>query len=100
MWGYLKMSNSFKLSLDRNLDISKSEKLKLELINAINKSVDVEIDSSMVDRITTPCIQLIVLADHELSQSNNRLFVSNPSDVFEKAFQDIGLTDMLESWRM
>ena len=87
-----------KILLEPFLDIVLAEELKRRLLDGIEKAGELILDASKVERITTPCIQLFIVADQELSQDDKGLKIVNATDAVVSAFQDIGLEKMYQRW--
>lgn len=53
-----------------------------------------------VERISTPCIQVLISAARTVAQEGaaDRFRVVAPSPEFREAFQDLGLESLLEEW--
>lgn len=82
------------------LDIAFASKFVDQLGDVISRSSEeVVVDGSEVDRLTTPCVQILLCADAKLSIENGSLFVKSPSDVMVQVFTDLGLLDQLNKWR-
>ncbi|HCR86506.1 MAG TPA: hypothetical protein DIV86_07510 [Alphaproteobacteria bacterium] len=87
------------LILKEILDISYSEKLLNELLDFIIKSGGkVNIDASQVNRITTPCVQVILSMFLKCYQESVDLKIISASDNFRAAFVDLGLEDELKKY--
>jgi chemotaxis protein CheX len=93
-------ADSPALKLNDVLDISYAEKLKTVTMEFLEKSAQkgVVLDASTVGRITTPCIQVILSVAKSCSMMNVNFKIKNPSDIFQKAFIDIGLAKQLKNW--
>ena len=84
--------------LDSFLDIVLVEGLKGRLVEAIEKTGTLTLDASLVERVTTPCIQLLVAADQELSKNGEGLKLIQATDVMVSTLKDIGLEDTYQKW--
>ena len=73
------------IGLDRNLDITAAKGLRGLLIKASSQDGDVIIDGSSVERIGTPCIQLLITAERELRQNSRAFILTNPSEALGRA---------------
>ncbi len=92
---YSKESDAFVLPAV--LDISAAEKL-LEKFRELNTDTKIILDASKVQRITTPCIQIILSAHKTIKNKNGSLEIKNASDACKDAFYDIGLADEFNGW--
>jgi len=82
------------------LDIAFADKLKNEILNVHEEAADsgLALDASKVGRITTPCIQVILSAASSCEKSHIDFRIISPSEVFTKAFADLGLEKDLTNW--
>ncbi len=93
-------SSGVQLKLREVLDISYAEKLKKEAIELFEKSAQkgMLVDASGVNRITTPCIQIIISLAKSCELAKISFKLASPSEAFKKAFYDVGLSKELTSW--
>lgn len=56
------------------------------------------IDASEVQRLSTPCAQVLFAAGVESERLGRPLRISNPSEAFETAINDLGLKDQFANW--
>jgi anti-anti-sigma regulatory factor len=78
------------------MDIIASENLYKNLNKAISQNNgNILIDASKVERITTPCLQLIISAVKELGNSDRTISVSEASDKFIECTKILGLTNYI-----
>lgn len=93
-----KSTGAFKLGA--SLDISHAERVCAEMRKYISKAKGkIILDASEVERITTPCIQILLSVAHLSKRDGLSFKVSSPTDVFCTAMEDIGLSDELKEWR-
>lgn len=79
------------------LDISKAADLRDLLADALAKHQAISIDASAVERITSPCVQ-VLLSTAMLLEKNSLPFYLNPSEAMQEAFSLLGLSTTLEQW--
>lgn len=84
--------------LDSFLDIIVVEGLRSRLVEAIEETGKLTLDASLVERVTTPCIQLFIAADKELLKNGEGLKIIQATDVMVSALKDIGLEDTYQEW--
>ncbi|MCG8695927.1 MAG: STAS domain-containing protein [Minwuiales bacterium] len=89
-------SPAIKLSAD--LDLAAATPLKDGLAEAMAKDPGVIVDASSVERLTTPCAQVLVASALMLSKLGGGLIVRNPSEAFVSAFSDLGLNAVILQW--
>jgi chemotaxis protein CheX len=82
------------------LDISYAEKFKNEVMEVLEKHAEkgVTLNASSVNRITTPCVQIIIALAKSSEMAKVKFKISSPSEAFRKAFDDLGLSKQLLSW--
>ncbi|MCC3861224.1 STAS domain-containing protein [Pseudemcibacter aquimaris] len=90
------MTDTIKLS--PVMDLVAANDFKVQLESQLNDKSEITIDGSEVERILTPCIQLIVATDNELKKNNSKLIVTNASDAFISAVTDLGLEKEYKDW--
>jgi anti-anti-sigma regulatory factor len=56
------------------------------------------IDASAVDRLSTPCVQILLSAVQHMEQHGISFVIRSPSDAFVTAFDDLGLFSYLMKW--
>lgn len=64
--------------------------LHRQLCEALEQGVDVCVDASAVERLSTACIQLLAAVHADLSALGNKLIIRNPSFAFGLAFEALG----------
>jgi anti-anti-sigma regulatory factor len=82
-----------------NADILSAHEFSKKLINAVNSdSKKMVIDLSMVVRLTTPCVQLMLSAGKTMSEAGGVLIFKSPSDAAGAVFSDLGLEVEFNEW--
>jgi hypothetical protein len=51
-----------------------------------------------VDRLSTPCVQILLSAAQHMEQNGISFVIKSPSDSFVTAFDDLGLFSYLMKW--
>ena len=92
-------SGAINIILPKTLDILGVDKLFGTLSEAVEVSTEIEIDSAEVERISTPSIQVLVVAADAVDLEGGTFKLKNPSTAVESAFRTLGLTKILASWR-
>lgn len=87
-----------QIILDPVMDIVAAGKLKEQLVSMIDEIGKVTIDGNKVERIMTPCIQLLVVADQELMKNQSGIKMINASDEMVNSLTDIGLEENYKKW--
>lgn len=81
------------------LDIRSAAPLRDGLLNAIRLGKPVLVDARQVERMSTPCVQVLLAAGRSAEASNGRIVLTQASDNFVAAFSDLGLFGSLMSWQ-
>lgn len=89
-------ADSSVIDLDSDLDLVAAAALKERLLEAVDGDAAVVIDASSVERLTTPCAQVLVAAVHALAGQDKSLILKTPSEAFVSAFADLGLEAVLQ----
>lgn len=87
-----------RLKLPPVLDMLAAEGLREALKESLVLGGRLEIDAGQVERLSTPCIQVLVAGSRALTDSGNGLVVDQPTDVFLNGFYDLGLALVLADW--
>jgi len=88
------------LKLSPSLDIVSVADLKKGLSSLLESSPldNFELDGSEVEKITTPCIQLLISFDKAAVEAGKKVSLKAPSEVMQRALSDIGLQNKLDEW--
>ena len=86
------------VALPAVLDLNNIAAVKALLLEQLEKSEDVTIDCSMVTRVTTPAVQILLSYAKTIAIEGRRPQLHNPSEAFRTAFSDLGLQDQLSQW--
>lgn len=87
------------LNLVPVMDMMVAEPLRQTLVQAVSRGRHVVVDGSDVERIGTPCIQVLLAAANAFGEVGLNWQVTEPSPALSAAFADLGLAAELESWR-
>lgn len=80
------------------LSINAAAELRKDLLHLLDGSGSIEVDASEVERITTPCIQVILAMEKSAASAGRKFRVIAPSEAFSDAFKTLGLSSYLQSW--
>lgn len=89
-----RMSEPQALPLASVLDLTTIEEL-YDALRDRSASAAFILDGSAVERITTPCLQLLAAAAKSASQSDMAFKLKNPSPTLIAAIQDLGLANSI-----
>mgnify|MGYP000119308883 CR=1 FL=1 len=79
------------IELAPSLDIFVAEDLLALLIEADNKSLDLNINASGVEKASTACLQIIHSAAVSCIEADRSFQINEASEVLVTAFKDLGL---------
>jgi anti-anti-sigma regulatory factor len=80
------------------LDGPAANGLRDVLSKAIASNEPVRVNAGPVERISTGCVQLLLAGARSAAMTGNTFAVSDHSDAFTAAFDDLGLREILEDW--
>ena len=90
---------SSEIQLPATLNLNTAETLKEALIDAISSSGGAFVGGSQVNRVDTPCLQVLLAAGRDVEADGRTFALCNPSDQLRSAFEDIGMSAELDRWR-
>ena len=96
-----KSAASASFALSERLDITYVHTLHAEVSAFLEKLPDganVALDGSKVERITTPCVQLLLSLGNTCQNDGRGFAIKSASDVMHAAFADLGFQDQLNQW--
>ena len=79
-------------------DLSAAAPLRNALISAVDGGGPVAIDASAVQRLGTPCAQVLLSAERSLAARSGGGESAGASAAFTDAMRDLGLDDALDRW--
>lgn len=88
-----------RVTLGPVLDIRAATALRDGLQKALKRGRPVIVDAAQVDRLSTPCIQVLLAAGRDAGTGSCRMMLAQASDPFVAAFSDLGLFADLMSWQ-
>src|SRR3546814_1342385 len=100
MFLFFKQKTAYELRIsDWSSDVCSSD---LPLLHSFHEIMaqggKVVIDAAAVDRLSTPCVQILVSAVQHMEQHGIPFVIRSPSDAFVTAFDDLGLFSYLMQW--
>ncbi|MBX3454589.1 STAS domain-containing protein [Ferrovibrio sp.] len=98
-FGIAKVEDGTQLKLAATMDIRAAE----PLLNSVQEALSagggkIVIEASSVDRLSTPCVQVLIGALQHMEQNGIPFVLKSPSDAFVTAFDDLGLFSYLMKW--
>ena len=88
-----------RITLGPVLDIRAASPLRDGLQKALKRGKPLVLDAAQVDRLSTPCIQVLLAAGKSVEAAAGRIVLAQASDAFVAAFSDLGLFANLMSWQ-
>ncbi|WP_020593100.1 STAS domain-containing protein [Kiloniella laminariae] len=79
------------ISLTPSLDMASAEHLLELFVDSDNKSLNLKIDASAVEKVSTACIQIMHSAAISCIEAGRSFQISDASDALVTAFKDLGL---------
>ena len=89
-----------RIDLGSVLDIRAAEPLKEVLRKAISKGKPLTLDVGSVERMSTPCIQVLIAAATVMKEAGAVFTLAGPSDAFIESFNELGLFPVLKQWNI
>lgn len=86
------------VQLPEVLTITAAPDLKNLLLNMLDTSSGLNIDAKNVERITTPCVQILIAAANMCAADGKSFKLISPSPAFSDALTMLGLSSYLQSW--
>lgn len=88
-----------RVGLGPVLDTRAAAAMRDGLLKAIARGKPVMIDAGQVERLSTPCVQVLLAAGKTAEAAGGRLTLTQASDGFVAAFSDLGLFGSLMCWQ-
>lgn len=87
-----------RLKLPPVLDLLAATGLREAIRETVVLGGRLELDAAEVERMSTPCIQVLAAGGQALVQAGQELVVEHPSEIFMNSFYDLGLVSVLADW--
>ncbi len=88
-----------QVGLPPDLDLPMAQPLVDSLRHAFAVGDTIEILAEGVERLSTACIQALLVASRTAAESRQTFAIVGPSAAFVEACGDLGLADWLKQWR-
>jgi len=88
-----------EITLSRELDLLAAEGLKNDLVRLLQQDGDLVIKGDEVERVSTPCIEILVAAAAAFNDGGRGFELQSPSPSLCDSFEAVGLADRIELWR-
>jgi len=90
-------NDEISLTFTSIMDLSVAEDLRLTFLDCLARGKTISIMAGEVERITTPCLQVLLALKTKASEKQIGLFFPEMSESFQIALKDIGLEDQFTS---
>ena len=97
-FGIVKTDDTVQLKLAATMDLRAAEPLLQSVQESLGMGGKVVVDAAAVDRLSTPCVQVLIAALQHMEQNGTPFVIKSPSDAFVSAFDDLGLFSFLMKW--
>lgn len=87
-----------RINLGDVLDITAAASLKAVLLKALDKGQPLVLDAGSVERLSTPCIQILLAGATALQTADLAFTLLRPSDAFIDSLNELGLFPILKQW--
>lgn len=87
-----------RIDLAAMLGATVASELRDVLSEAIASNKPVRVNAGPVEQISTGCVQVLLASAKSAAKSNRTFIVSDQSDAFKAAFDDLGLNEIRENW--
>lgn len=78
-------------------DLTEAGPLKERMLQALAAGTDMTIDASTVQRVSSPCLQMLVAGKQAFAKADGpTLVIVDPSQAFRETVSVLGLLDALE----
>jgi anti-anti-sigma regulatory factor len=84
-------------ALPQMLDLTQAAQLREEMIR-IGADRSVVLDASGVERMSTPCAQILLAAARSAQAASKPFKITQASELFRTAITDLGLQHELDKW--
>jgi len=87
-----------KLGLPSDLDLAMAQPLVDSLRHAFAIGDTIDILAEGVERVSTACVQALLVASRTATDSRQKFAICGPSTAFVDACSDLGLSNWLKQW--
>ena len=94
----VKSSDSEIYYFPSDLDIRAAVSLQDALSTALDQSDALLLDASKVERLSTPCVQIIISAMKSLENEGRSFRIVDATPQFVEFFDELGFATALEQW--
>lgn len=101
------MTDAFEISQDGEIgkivlapimDMATSDEF-LNVVRSVAAShTTIHFDAHMVERLSTPCVQVIAACALEMEKKGGVFHITSPSQAFLRGMTDLGFKEYLDNW--
>lgn len=96
----IEKDDGVRITLPAVLDLSAAGPLKAVFEEALAGGRPLAVDANGVERLSTPCIQVLIAAEAAMKAAGLPFTLANPSDAFIDNFNDLGVFFILKQWEI
>ena len=89
---------TLRIDLAAVMDATMAMELRDILSEAVSSDKPVWVNAGSVEQISTGCIQILLASSKSAIKADSTFTVSDQSDAFKAAFDDLGLSETREGW--
>ena len=90
--------DGLRIDLATLMDATMAAELRDVLSEAIASDKPVRVSAGPVEQISTSCVQVLLAGAKSAAKIDRTFIVSDQSDAFKAAFDDLGLNEIREDW--
>ena len=87
-----------RLGLPSDLDLAMAQPLVDSLRAGFAASNTVIVEATGVERVSTACVQALLVAARHAAENNQKFAIALPTEVLTEACEDLGLAPWLKQW--
>lgn len=84
-------------TLPQMLDLVQATHLRDDMVRLVGAD-ELELDAAAVERMSTPCVQVLLAAGRAAQASKKTFKIINASEIFRTAIADLGLQSEFGKW--
>ena len=95
-----RLKDELEIKLPSVLDKAVPAVLRDVLLQETRAGTTVRLEAAAVDKVSTPCVQLLLAAAEFVTRRGARFVLAKPSEALVEAFNDLGLFATLMTWNV
>lgn len=89
--------DEISLHMKSVMDLTIAEDLRQDFIDCLSKNKTIKVMAADVERITTPCLQVLFAIKTKAARQDIDFLIPEMSEAFERALKDVGLDDQFNN---